>query len=619
MSRFRSWSVTFWITLAAAMLSNCVLHAAERPNFLWILSEDNSVHYLKLFGEHGAPTPQIDSLASEGVVFEHAFSCSPVCSVARTTLITGCYAPRVGAQYHRRSKMVPLPPPLRMFPAYLREAGYYTTNNSKKDYNAVEGTGVWDESSRRATWRNRPSADTPFFHMQSYGMSHESSLHFKPAQMQPDELRTSPEKVTLAPYHPDTPTFCYTYARYHDRIGVIDEAVGRLVAELKKDGLLEDTFIFYFGDHGGVLPRSKGYIYEAGLHVPLVVRIPAKWKHLVKLRRGTRTRGFVSFIDFGPTLLHLAGLEVPKQMDGRPFLGPDVSPPQLAARDEAFGYADRFDEKYDLCRSLRKGRYKYIRHYQAFYPDALQNNYRYIMLAYQEWRTLYRQGKLDAAQRQFFEPKPVEALYDVEADPHEVDNLAGDPDHARALKELRRRMQKRVKGMPDLSFYPESYLVEEAFDAPVAFGRVHAKGIARLVDVADLSLLPFEEAKPGLERALASSRPWERYWALIACSCFGQQAKPLAAKAQQRLDDPELLVRVRAAEFLGIIGAADPRPTLYDVLSTTDSPVEALLTFNTAVFFHDRRPGGYPFDLGAIDLKADGGQVKRRISYLEGP
>ncbi|MHC4179365.1 MAG: HEAT repeat domain-containing protein [Planctomycetota bacterium] len=137
--------------------------------------------------------------------------------------------------------------------------------------------------------------------------------------------------------------------------------------------------------------------------------------------------------------------------------------------------------------------------------------------------------------------------------------------------------------------------------------------------MADLSLLPFEEAKPELERALASSRPWERYWALIACSCFGEEAKPLAAKAKERLDDPELLVRVRAAEFLGIIGAADPRPTLYDVLNTTESPVEALLTFNTAVFFHDRRPGGYPFDLTAIDLKAAGGRVGRRISYLKGP
>lgn len=613
------WSIVLWIAVTGQMLCAGSLNAAGRPNFLWIVSEDNSKHYLKLFDEHGAPTPHIEALAREGVVFEHAFSCSPVCSVARTTLITGCYAPRLGAQYHRRSKRVPLPPGLRMFPAYLRQAGYYTTNNSKKDYNAVEGKGVWDESSKRATWRNRPSADVPFFHMQTFGASHESSLHFKRAQMRADQLRTSPTEVALAPYHPDTPTFRVTYARYHDRMGVIDEAVGRLVARLERDGLLEDTFIFYFSDHGGVLPRSKGYIYEAGLHVPLVVRVPNNWKHLVTLERGARARSFVSFIDFGPTLLHLAGLDVPEGMDGRPFLGPDISEKRLNARDEAFGYADRFDEKYDLCRSLRKGRYKYIRHYQAFYPDALQNNYRYIMLAYQEWRALYHQGKLNAVQRQFFEPKPVEALYDLEADPHEVNNLAGDPAYAKILKRLRGRLRQWVKGQPDLSFYPESYLVEAAFDHPVAFGRAHAERIARLVDVADLSLLPFEQAQPELEAALASSHPWDRYWALIACSCFGKEATALVPAARRRLDDAQPLVRVRAAEFLGIVGAADPRPTLYDVLSTTRSPLEALLTLNTAVFFHDRTPGGYPFDLGAIDLQVTGGQVARRISYLERP
>ncbi len=611
-------SILFGIAVTAQMLLAGTLLAADRPNFVWLLSEDNSTHYLKLFNEDGAPTPRIDALAREGIVFDRAFSCSPVCSVARTTLITGCYAPRLGTQYHRRSKMVPLPGQLRMFPAYLREAGYYTTNNNKKDYNAIEGPGVWDESSKGASWRGRPKPEMPFFHMQSFGMSHESSLHFKRAKMESDQPATPTESVKLAPYHPDTPTFRFTYARYHDRIGAIDQAIGKVVDDLEADGLLEDTFIFYYGDHGGVLPRGKGYIYESGLHVPLVVRIPAKWQHLVTLDRNTRTKGFVSFIDFGPTLLNLAGLKVPREVDGRPFLGPNISEESLAARDETFGHADRFDEKYDLCRSLRKGPYKYIRHYQAFYPDGLQNNYRYIMLAYQEWRELYGQGKLDASQRQFFEAKPVEGLYDLRTDPHEVNNLAADPAHAATLRELRGRLQSRVKGMPDLSFYPESYLVDRAFDDPVGFGRAHAKEISRLVNIADLSLLPFDRAKPLLEKALASSNPWERYWGLITCSCFGDRAKSLTAAAKDRLDDKEPLVRVRAAEFLGILGAADPRPTLVDVLNTTDSHVEALLTLNTVVYLHDHTRGAYPFDLNALNMKATEGQVSRRLDYLKG-
>ncbi|MHC4398106.1 MAG: sulfatase-like hydrolase/transferase [Planctomycetota bacterium] len=612
--RFRRNTVALLLLLACGLAVPCA--AAERPSFLWIVSEDNSKHYLKLFDERGAPAPNVEKLASAGLVFDHAFSNSPVCSVARTTLATGLYAPRVATQYHRKVKPATLPSGWRMFPAYLRGAGYYTTNNSKKDYNAVEGEGVWDASSKKATWRNRPSDDTPFFHMQSFPKSHESSLHFSTKQIDPSSLGTRPEDVAPVPYHPDTDLFRYTLARYHDHIGAVDDLVGKMVAQLEEDGLLENTFIFYFGDHGGVLPRSKGYLFESGLHVPLVVRIPENWKHLAIAPRGSRVKGFVSFVDFGPTLLHLAGVPVPDHMDGRPFLGRGVSLAEVNRRDEAFGYADRFDEKYDLCRSLRKGRYKYIRNYQAFYPDALQNNYRYIMLAYEQWRTLFREGKLNAAQSRFFEPKRVEALYDVEADPHEVKNLAADPAYAEVLADLRGRMQGRVKGMPDLSFYPESHFVEHVVDHPVAFGREHAEEISRLVDVADLSLLRFDEARPALEKALASSDPWQRYWALIASSCFGEEAKGLVAIAKQRLDDSEPLVRVRAAEFLAIVGAADPRPTLYDVLNSTEDPVEAALALNTVVYVNDHLEG-FPVDLGQLDMKVKGGYVDRRMEYLK--
>jgi len=346
------------------------------------------------------------------------------------------------------------------------------------------------------------------------------------------------------------------------------------------------------------------------------VRIPENFRRLVDLKRGTRVDGFVSFVDFGPTLLHMAGIKVPDAVDGRPFMGPGISLADLNARDETFGTADRFDEKYDLCRSLRKGRYKYIRHYQAFYPDALQNNYRYRMLAYQQWRKMDQEGKLNAVQRQFFEPKPVEALYDVEADPHEVHNLADDPACAKTLLDLRQRLRQRARDLPDLSFFPESYLVEHALGNPVAFGREHAREIARLVDVADLSLLPFAEAKPALEKALASSSSWERYWALIACSCFGDEAKSLVPAAKERLDDSEPLVRVRAAEFLAIVGAADPRPTLYDVLNTTEDPVKAALTLNTAVYVNDHLEG-LPFDLARLRMHVKGGYVARRLEYLK--
>ena len=617
--------IALGIVLLVSLFLGSAAWSADRPNFFWLISEDNSKHYLKLFDGRGAPTPNIEKLADHGIVFDRAFSNAPVCSVARTTLITGCYAPRLGTQYHRRSKLVPLPEKLQMFPAYLREAGYYTTNKAKKDYNAIEGKGVWDASSNRATWRNRPSKDTPFFHKQSFGMSHESSLHFPREQMERAELKTSPNDVTLSPRHPDTPTFRYTYARYHDRIGLIDDVVGSVVAELEKDGLLEDTFIFYFGDHGGVLPGSKGYINEVGLHVPLVVRIPEKWKHLVSFKPGTRNKGVVSFVDFGPTLLNLAGLQVPKQMDGRPFLGKRISPQQLATRDEAFGYADRFDEKYDLVRTLRKGDLKYVRSYQPFNFDALYNKYRYKMLAYQEWRDLYRAGKLNEVQSQFFEPRAPEALYDLATDPYETKNLAGDPRYAEALADMRRRLAERVKGLPDLSFLPESYLVDHGFDNPVAFGLAHRDEIARLVDVADLSLVPFAEAQARVAKALASRDPWQRYWGLIVSSSHGEAAEGFVETAKKlAASDSERLVRVRAAEFLGLLGAVDPRPTIAGCLLRSKSPVEANLILNTAVLLQDGKPG-YRFDLPRGKIIGDrpnekARYVSDRLDYLaEGP
>ena len=599
----------------AILLTTSLCQAADRPNIVWILSEDNSIHYLNLYGRPLGKTPAIEALAAEGIVFNHAFSNAPVCSVARTTLMSGMYAPRIGFQYHRRMQLANLPSGADLFPAYLRKAGYYTTNRSKKDYNVVEGK-VWDESSRKASWRNRPSSDTPFFHMQTTGVSHESSLHFKAAEMKRDgALKTNPKDVKVAPYHPDTPTFRFTYARYFDRMKVVDADVAKIVGQLKQDGLLENTIIFYFGDHGGVLPRSKGYVYESGLHVPLVVRVPQKWRKHVGRQAGTRADGFVNFIDFGPTVLNLAGVDVPKTMDGQPFLGPNVEASEVDKRDETFGYADRFDEKYDFSRSLRVGRYKYIRNYQAFYPDALQNNYRYRMLAYAEWRKLYQEGKLNKAQSEFFEPKPVEALYDVVADPHEINNLARSEKHSDVLLDLRERLKKHVKSLPDLSFYPESEMVERALGDGAAFGQNHKSQIARAVDTADLSLLAAKEALPKLRAAMESKDHLERYWALVAASCFGKQAASLVATAKPLTSDQNSMIRVRAAEFLALADNVDPAPVMIDVLRNTESTVEALTVLNSVVFLRDRQPS-FDFRVQQSDLKVKLQQITWRFDYL---
>ena len=604
--------------LAAVSLPSLAKAAepAKRPNFVFILSEDNSVHYLRLYGNKLGITPNIERLAAEGLTFNHAFSAAPVCSVARTTLATAMHAPRVGFQYHRKSALATLPPGVKPWSQVLREHGYYATNNAKTDYNfKVDMKQAWDMSSNKATWRKRPNKAMPFFHMQSFADSHESRLHFPLKQME-TPTKTSPDDVVLQPYFPDTPIMRYTKARYYDRMGIIDGHVGRIVSQLKEDGLLGNTFVFYFGDHGGVMPRSKGYAYESGLHVPLVVRIPENFKHLVDHKRGARTDGFVSFIDFGPTVLNLAGIAPHKELDGRAFLGEGTSAVDLATRDEVFGHADRFDEKFDMVRTYRKGSWKYIRNYQAYYADGLQNNYRYRQLAYDNWRDLYRVDRLNPVQRQFFERRPVEQLFNLATDPHEVNNLAADPAQAKRLADMRRLLRDKMKSINDLSFYHENRMVTAALEDGVAFGRKNAKQVSRLSDLADLALQPFGEVQAALGQALKSKGALHRYWALKVCANFGDEAKPLAKAAEPLLNDKNLMVRVRAAEFLGSIKAVDPMPTLYGVVNTAETEQALMIAFNTIVFLRDQI--GHEYDPSKVKLKFNKGEVYRRVQYLAG-
>jgi len=591
---------------------------AGKPNIVWLVSEDNSAEWLRLYDKHGAAMPNIEKLADHGIVFNHAYSCGVVCSVARSTIISGCYAPRTGTQYHRKQKTVPMPDGLHMFPWYLREAGYYTTNCKKEDYNfnASEKEGVWDESSGKASYRNRKPGQ-PFFHVQNFENTHESRLHFKNMS---EETQTDPGSIHLFPYHPDTRTFRYTYARYHDRHMQIDREMGELIQQLEDDGLMDDTFIFYYGDHGGVLPRGKGYAYDNGLHVPMVVYVPKNFRDLSPSAPGSRVDGFVEFVDLSATVLNLAGIPVPNEIDGRPFLGKGVSLAELNERDTAFGYADRFDEKYDLVRTLRKGRFEYMRSYQPFNIDGLYNFYRYKMLAYQEWRELYDAGELNEAQRLFFEPRPAESLYDMEADPFQIHNLAGDPDYENVLVQMRTLMQQRVKSMPDLSFIPEPVFLAEGKENPVEYGQKHKQEISKLVDIADLSLKAFPEARAQIQRALNSEKPLERYWGLITCSSFGTQAQPFFADAKKMMEaDPNRLVRVRAAEFLGLTGEADPRPAIEQALDEVTDPVEANLILNTAALLKDSKPG-YDFDLKKFKSKnwaaGKNDLTKERLKYL---
>ena len=376
--------VAGWSTAALA-LSGCTepirpaVTPTERvvpakPNILWITCEDISP-YLGCYGDAYAITPYLDRLASESIVYTNAYSTAPVCAPGRSCLITGLYATSTGTQ-HLRSE-VPLPARIEPFPKLLRAAGYYCSNNYKEDYNFTDDA-IWDDSSHNAHWRNRPLSQ-PFFSVFNLMSTHQGQINGSDeaffetyrSKLSPSE-RHNAKTLLLPPYYPDTPMVRKIWARYYDLITFMDKQAGELLAQLEADGLADETIVFFFSDHGMGLPRFKRTLYDSGLHVPLMVRFPARYQHLAPLPPGGRTDRLVSFVDFAPTMLSLIGLPVlPEPMQGRPFLGPlDTAP-----RRYVFGASSRVDEVYETSRCVRDRRYKYIRHFLPHLPYVQPSEY----------------------------------------------------------------------------------------------------------------------------------------------------------------------------------------------------------------------------------------------------
>ena len=588
----------------------------DKPNIVFLISEDNSKHFMKLFDPNGVETPNIEKMLQSGLLYPNAFSNAPVCSVARSTLISGTLTTRTGMYLHRKIKLAPMPEGLEMFPAYLRKAGYYTTNNYKKDYNAVENENVWDNSSNKATWQNRPDKNQPFFHQETFHESHESRLHFSNDVMANHKVTDDPAQVFLFPQFPNTPLFRYTVAYHRDKIREIDAWIGKKIDELAVSGELENTFIFYFGDHGGVLPGSKGYLFETGLNVPLVVRIPENYKHLSPYKPKEKPQAFVSFIDFAPTVLHLAGVEVPEQMDGSPFLGQGLKKANLESRDETYGHADRFDEKYEMLRSIRKGKWKYIRSYQPYYPDGLQNNYRYKMMAFASWKDLYKEGQLNTEQAAFFREKPVERLYNLEDDPYEINNLAGE--EKEVLKELRDRLNTWMMEKNDLGFFPENILVNRALGDPVAFGIKHHDKIKQLIEIADWATEDWMKVKDNVLEMVQDGDELERYWAYSVACTFGEEVEPDYHKFPDFKNEAVPIVQLSAITLSGRVGATNPMPALIEWLNQSKDPVANLIALNTLVYFKDHTLYGTNFNSDNLQLLAENEEVIRRLKYLDG-
>ncbi|MEP0366895.1 MAG: sulfatase [Cyclobacteriaceae bacterium] len=423
--------------------------AQQLPNILWIVSEDNSP-YLGCYGDTLATTPHIDQFAKEGHLYTRAYANAPVCAPARNTIITGVYANSNGNQ-HMRSNY-PLSDSVKFFPEYLRAQGYYCTNKSKKDYNTSTGDNFWNESSLKADFKNRKE-DQPFFHVVNTSISHESLLH----RFTPDSLlKHKPEEMILPPYHPDTREIRHDWAQYYDRITLMDQRVGEVLQELEESGQAENTIVFYFSDHGGVLARSKRFVYETGTHVPFIVRIPEKFKTLRPSEVGESVDELVSFVDLAPTMMSLTGQTIPDYMQGRAFLGEKkTNEPEFV-----YMFRDRMDASHDLSRAVRSKRYRYIRNYlpHEIYGQFIE--YLWKAPSVGSWEQECIQGNCNEVQMAYWKQKPVEELYDTENDPWEVNNLAEDPDYQRVLLEMRAANRAWIMRIKDTGFVPEQMMAD---------------------------------------------------------------------------------------------------------------------------------------------------------------
>ena len=443
-----------------------------QPNILWLVAEDLSP-VIPSFGDSTIQTPNLSRLAAEGVCYDNVYSPSPVCAPSRAALATGMYPTHIGANHMRTGpwfatdipqsfidgyKSKPanfehyeaLPPAgVRMFSEYLREKGYYCTNNAKQDYQFRCSTTAWDENGREGHWKNRQPGQ-PFFSIFNYNVTHESQIWARAKDsLWVDEDLTVP----VPPYLPDTEIGRQDIRQMYSNIKQMDHQVGEMLKALEASGELEKTIIVWYTDHGGPLPRQKRLLYDSGLRVPMIIRFPNK------LFAGKRDDRFISFIDFGPTALSMAGIEPPNFLDGKAFLGKYQ---RKTEPQHIYAAADRFDETYDCNRAVRDKQFKYIKYYEREKSMFLRVAYREQQPIMRELYRLRDEGKLTPEQALWFRPtKPAEELFDVQNDPFELNNLADDPEYSEKLAELRAKCQSWVTSFEDTGLIPETELQEK--------------------------------------------------------------------------------------------------------------------------------------------------------------
>lgn len=533
----------------AGMLFSLSAFADERPNILWITSEDNAADLLRCYGDVNANTPHLDKLAAEGIRYTNFYANAPVCAVARSSWIFGVPAVTTGTLHMRSNYRVPRER-FVTYPELFKAAGYYVTNNSKTDYNtsSLAPNKIWDESSNKAHFKNRAEGQ-PFFAVFNLFQSHESRIF---PQNKPKNRRVAPDAITVPPYQIPTPETIDDWRVYYECLEIMDGKVGELLEQLEASGEADNTIIVYCSDHGGVTLRSKRYLYDSGTRVPLIVAFPEKWQHLAPSAPGTVSDRLSQFIDLPKTYLSLAGIEPPDVMPGHILFGKAAEPEP----ETVFLFSGRFDASPDNSRAVTDGRWKYIRNFES-------DRRRYQMVTYpmlqdgqvSNWDA-YREGKANEVQSAFYQPQPAEELYDTEADPHEINNLAGS--EPEKLAAMRAELREHMLGVHDLGLIPEPLM--EAIDASAnqtifEFGQSEENyPLERVLDLAIRASDGDRQNQAIFVKSLQDDNPVIRYWGIVGLRILGQSGRGIDALMEKALADPEPSVRVQAAIWLGRSG-----------------------------------------------------------------
>jgi len=499
----------------------------------------------------------------------------------------GIYSPTLGTQHMRSRHSIPAN--LTPYVTHLRQAGYYTSNASKTDYNFKgKDKALWDECSPTAHYSKRPK-DKPFFSILNLTISHESNLfpHKIAANRKkgliPESPRLDPTHLTLPPYLPDLPEIRHDFAIYHDTITALDKQIDRILTRLEKDGLTENTIIFYYSDHGGPTPRGKRYLHDTGVRIPLLIHVPEKWKKLSIFQNGTISNEIVSFVDLAPTLLSLAGLKNDPKMQGRPFLGPNRREPSPSPF--AFLFADRFDEIYGFRRGIATGRYKYVRHFTPHTWGAPYSLYQFQMASWPAWHQAWKKGTLSGTHASLWENnQAAEELYDTQADPWELTNLAADPAHAQRLTSLRKTLFDHMLTIRDTGIIPEPLFDVIRSDKTLmeTVNTTPEKTCRKLLELAFIASSGDPENKATLEEQCTQKNPIARFWGHSGLVTLGKKAASSEKTILAGLRDPFPVIRAQAAIALHNIGQKKRAvKALIDDLESDLSVTDEAIIINT--------------------------------------